>query len=529
MSQRKSQQNQPKTYTLTFTAVLALPFRLCNPPPAVGKVRSCGVTPIYDVKLEDVLDRKHLPPLGLKDLEEWLLYVELCPENLYFLLWLKEYKKKYARWLAQSRTRPIPIPSSDLAWFYARCKQTFLTPNSSYELIVPSHLLAPFHVPRGIGSPHPDPAVFDAVAIEVQNRLKDSLQRFVTAQFSNVGNNRVLCGLVAGSFAFLVGGLLPLVYNIICSHSRWMRLTALPGLWLGAWLIFTSLQGICLGVYVFGDLRQLRKFELVRPPISKPQPLDQPLSPPPQMPPPVYSPRQAVSASSLYSHQSTSSSGSESLIHISPAYYDADPIEGPAVSSRPPVVNFTSKSEFDDDEDDDGVFVPTAAFIKAYEHSSEDEAVYERKHVYQQNFSISTFDFDALPKKPVRVLGAVRPSPNPHMFVIEPEEQEAQDKGSFLLGFLRRVQARCIGRGNRWMVFTSNGDSGSNHTSLRETLIRKQFKMVKAVPAFGSPLTRVLSPVVVRGQWEIVVRSLVCACVFCWVVLAALLAVPVRG
>ena len=58
-------------------------FRLCNPPPAVSKVRSCGgelvlfiylsfppashlskVTPLLSVRLLDVLDRKHLPPLG---------------------------------------------------------------------------------------------------------------------------------------------------------------------------------------------------------------------------------------------------------------------------------------------------------------------------------------------------------------------------------------------------------------------------------------------------------------------------------
>lgn len=40
------------------------------------------VTPLFKVRLEDVLERKHLPPLGLKDFEEWLLFVELSPENL---------------------------------------------------------------------------------------------------------------------------------------------------------------------------------------------------------------------------------------------------------------------------------------------------------------------------------------------------------------------------------------------------------------------------------------------------------------
>ena len=91
---------QPKTYHLSFKAFISFPvstsffscrvpsnhgyfqLRLCNPPPAIGKVRSCGgelvflsclflpasylgkVTPLFNVRLEDVLDRKHLPPLG---------------------------------------------------------------------------------------------------------------------------------------------------------------------------------------------------------------------------------------------------------------------------------------------------------------------------------------------------------------------------------------------------------------------------------------------------------------------------------
>jgi len=78
-------QTQPVTVKLSFRSLLSFPYRLCYPPPAIGKVRSFSVTPLFDVRLDDVLDRRHLPPLGLKDFEEWLLYVELCPENLYAL------------------------------------------------------------------------------------------------------------------------------------------------------------------------------------------------------------------------------------------------------------------------------------------------------------------------------------------------------------------------------------------------------------------------------------------------------------
>lgn len=39
---------------------------------------NCG----FQVKLEDVLACRHLPPLTLKEFEEYLNYVEHAPENL---------------------------------------------------------------------------------------------------------------------------------------------------------------------------------------------------------------------------------------------------------------------------------------------------------------------------------------------------------------------------------------------------------------------------------------------------------------
>jgi hypothetical protein len=54
-----------------------------------------------------------------------------------------------------------------------------------------------------------------------------------------------------------------------------------------------------------------------------------------------------------------------------------------------------------------------------------------------------------------------------------------------------------------------------------------QFKVIKAVPALASPLTRTLNPVVTRAQWEIVVRSAAVAGVICWTIVGCLLAIPV--
>ena len=68
------------------------------------------VTAVADVNLDDVLIWKHLPSVffpcchttlsprslthprsGLRDFEEWLLFVEQDAENLHFILWLEEY------------------------------------------------------------------------------------------------------------------------------------------------------------------------------------------------------------------------------------------------------------------------------------------------------------------------------------------------------------------------------------------------------------------------------------------------------
>lgn len=299
---------QPPASKLTLRGLLTLPYRLCNPPPAIGKVRSCSVTPVLQVRLDDVLDRKHLPPLGLKDFEEYLLYVEQAPENLYFLLWLKEYTIRYQAWAQRAKAtfandtlrvgnvpssprrllRNPPPPDPSLTLFYSRAKQTFFTPFADYELNIPSDILGPFHSStsqsRPPGSPapwhsqsaHPDPAVFTEVAIEARFMLNESLQRFVHAASTNVGSRRAACGIAGGTFFTTVTGVLPLVMTTgrwnAGPHGRLIRLAAVPGLWFGLTILIASFQGICLMIYVFGDLRQLRKFELARPMISRPLP-----------------------------------------------------------------------------------------------------------------------------------------------------------------------------------------------------------------------------------------------------------------
>lgn len=623
---------------------------------------------MFDVRLEDILDRKHLPPLGeycffralifnqqsrvlgLKDFEVRLncddrvgshltvrsgmvALCRACPRESvslgiiyymsyfllrlyhisYFILWLREYtvryrRSKHLRDEARQYGLEWPTYSSRLAMFYARAKQTFFTPNSHYELNLPSDMLAPFHMTNS--SPHPDPAVFDQVAIETQRMLKESLQRFVSAQFNNVGNNRVLCGLIGGTVFCLIGALLPIIYNFTMGQSRWSRLSALPGLWLGLSVLFASLHGVCLGVYIFGDLRQLRRFELSRPPISKPQPyrprpvISSPITrlpvSPTQIPsiddhtedlailppPPAHTrfsfPSSRHSVPSVYSPSASSSdlsySGSDGMIHISPAYYDPEPIEGPATSPGGIItLPAKQKSAFDDDDDDEEnspSFGATAAFIHPFDHFEDDDYDLNnpKRPLVQERQRVSSFDFDALPPPPaarVQPRSPLPPQPRrppypihsdspkstsslqltPSIMVIQPE-QETPDKELTPKGFIRRIQSRC--NINKWLVMTSSNSTTdlnekvpddlekaeyerSNfprpHPSLQRdqktSNLKRQFKMVKAVPAFASPLTRVLSPVVIRGQWEIVMRSMIIACFVSWFTIGILLAIPV--
>ncbi|KAF8583522.1 hypothetical protein K439DRAFT_1617434 [Ramaria rubella] len=366
---------QPPSTSLTLHGLLTLPMRICNPPPAASRVRSCKVTPLIKITLDDVLNKRHLPPLTLKDFEEWLVFVEGIPQYLYFILWLKEYESRYAAWLSESGCS-VPtssptlakspsistlsdadtpprnpdlsyinlIPSSPpLALFFTRAKQTFLDPASSspYALgpaalraLAPStHSLTPSiptftipipgpDAPSTIGTlppalatqPHPHPRELAPLATYARTVLKESLDRFAESACHNVGTRRAWCGIAGGTFITLVFGLLPSLATLFFAPCRWWRAVGWFGCWLGGTIVVSSFHGvsllphhsfllhitgymrlnhaymrpisiplfspylptltppqICMMIYVFGDLRQLRSFELARPPISPPR------------------------------------------------------------------------------------------------------------------------------------------------------------------------------------------------------------------------------------------------------------------
>ncbi|KAL1950319.1 hypothetical protein VTO73DRAFT_5443 [Trametes versicolor] len=318
-SASRSSPSAPKTTRLQPKSLLSLPHRLAHPPPPQPKAPSWGITPHFHIPLDEILDRKHLPPLGLKDFEEWLLFIDRAPENLYFILWLRDYSARYTTWARQWREQshfrgastqarayrtlstPHPPPNPALALFYLRAKETFLSPDGPYALRLPQDVLSPFQSsslgvgvggPAGGSWPHayashhsdslfgsppppPDPAVFAEVADRVRARLSESLDRFVVATFHNVGMPRAYCGCAGGTVIGLTGSAPILLANFLTGGSRWWRFTAIPGMWLGLTIVLSAMYGVCMMIYVFGDLRQLRSFELARfpdPEVSKAKP-----------------------------------------------------------------------------------------------------------------------------------------------------------------------------------------------------------------------------------------------------------------
>lgn len=277
-----------------------------------------------------------------------------------------------------------------------------------------------------------------------------------------------------------------------------------------------------------------------------------------------------VSANTLYSRYSDSTeesySNSEGVIHISPAYYDEHDVEGPATTTIPceiatPVDEPGGKNCRQTQAAGNNPFGATASFIPAFELPSEDV----EKGGHGRYDSIAVFDFDTLPARPPPNGSVSVPPPSVargqmeeaessvsdgHVDVLYIQARPSKDQGKWdIPGILRRIQTKC--NINRWLLvtedtnaiahpftqssFSAHNSSLSDHdTKLKnamyseeqEEITKKRFKLVQAVPAFSSPLTHVLSPVIVRGQWEIVIRSTLIALLFSWIIIGALLSVP---
>lgn len=555
----------------------------------------------------------------------------------YFILWLREYRARYAEWQKQ-RNSPkdavfAPTTASRLATFYSRAKQTFFSPNANYELNLSSSVLAPFQRPDQ--DIHPDPSLFQPVEEETRRMLEQSLRRFIQAQMNNVGNRRVLCGIIAGILITIVGFLPPIVTNFVNNGPRWLRLTALPGMWLGLTILLSALHGVCLGVYIFGDLRQLRKFELARPvapkarnPNSFPRFPSQPIPLPPS-PTAAYGrshrhrqrrPGSPVSISEFSDATMSIYSREPKPFPMVPGYIETNPIEGPSTCPilleycnpendaewlRQQELQREQERKMDLEPRSPDSFTSTATFIAPFRSPSTTDisGYWDSEEILSMNARwyrvramedleklgceaarrqpLAGFDFDGLPPAPLKPAKApsmrsgttetpwddTAPNQNPETDVEQGRsgwDDEERSRWQWLLDFIDRIQTRCSlkkwgptpGAEGSGPVFLggvppylptsksstrklrSQATSKSKSTlsistyataeTATTTRVKKRSRLINAVPAFAVPLTRVLNPIIVRGQWEIVVRSAGFAFMISWVVCGSLLAVPPR-
>ena len=72
----------------------------------------------------------------------------------------------------------------------------------------------------------------------------------------------------------------------------------------------------------------------------------------------------------------------------------------------------------------------------------------------------------------------------------------------------------------------SLGPASVDEEGGKPTTWRSRMRRMLQVPAFASPLTPVLNPVVTRGQWEIVVRSAVMAFLLSALIIGGLVGAP---
>lgn len=347
--------------------------------------------------------------------------------------------------------------------------------------------------------------------------LRESLLRFVAARTKNAGRQRVLCALIGGIGTGLLA-LAPILASILGGKPRALRLAALPLLWLGATIFFSSIHGICFIIYLLGDARQLHPFELARPPISSPRPLN---SPGPIHIPPAIS---GFTLGHAYT-ASTSSAGSMSMkektypvrgpsmangallpatppgIIVSSPFPESPSVLPPSVTAPPRAYHSRNISTSNTSAMSIPAIPPyspalsspfdTAPFITPFDPSvlhQNAAQIAKQAPWHASQSTLPSFNFDELPGRR-RVIPPQRSS----SFNAPPPEP--------ITSRLKRFAMRFV-------------PGPSNPRTASTPLI--------------APLTRVWSPLITRAQWEIVMRSSMAGLMFASVVVGALLAVPVR-
>ncbi|GAA6062472.1 hypothetical protein JCM10212_000007 [Sporobolomyces blumeae] len=263
--------------------LVKVPLRVLSPPKAtgmVGSVRSFKSTPLNDVRLADVIARKHLSPLTLKDFEGYLVFKEYSAENLYFILWLNEYEKEYAAYVASPdyvKSEPVHTESTDplatrtashlpdyLAESLRRGLDAFFAPDGPLELNLPRAARDKVLVEAGNSG---DPKEFAEARDIVEHSLNRSLAAHAKASTANAGPRRLTFCFCLGLSIFCLGLIPPLV-AILTNHARGYRAIGLFFLCFGTAVMVMAVNRICGVIWLLGEDRQLLPWELAAPTVT---------------------------------------------------------------------------------------------------------------------------------------------------------------------------------------------------------------------------------------------------------------------
>ncbi|KAL5638530.1 hypothetical protein ACGC1H_005264 [Rhizoctonia solani] len=512
-----------------------------------GRVRTClsftstitytdSVIPTLTVTLEDMLKQKHLPPISLKDFEEYLLYVaihftmrlfligdlglkSLAPRICTSFFGFKSIAPNIAPGLHAMQC-PTPswqclLPVQRLRFSLASRPTSLIWPQSvSAEML--SSVAPNLHSISEInnffantsGQPHPLPAVFDPIKSDVEASLRESLKKFLRTRICNADSKRATCVWISGVVTILTAITLILL-SVFSNERRRKRIPNLSFLWLGMTIFLCSWNGLCLVIYLCGGGRQLRPFELARPLISAPlqvQNGERRISIKLEANP------YAASAHSLAESEAKDDYTVEgkNSIPLSPTK-PAPATLSPRDSRRPAPLNLSALKM------DDGLNREPTSPQKVYVYDASAEAFTAREVGGGPYMDLE---------------GGYPSSPTSTLFETAPfiPMWDGYNKESSSASFITMADSATLAdtlpspRADTASTFSFDFDAlPGKHTPARVQAKRSKMREI------FSPLTKIHSPVVSRAQWHIVMRSASWAMLFALVVTGAALAIPVDG
>jgi len=189
--------------------------------------------------MDDVIAGRHTPPLTLRDFEDFLCFREKSAENLYFHLWLDEYRRLFDRAPASKRS---PEEVMTLGQSFKTACDTFFAQSSPLELNVPSDMrrdidsriagVEQASAAAPSNEAYLPPQAFDKVHDHTHELLAMSFRSFRKQVVRNADRNRGWFAMFLGILTWALG-LIPTIVCCVLDKNRGWRAFGLPLWWFG--------------------------------------------------------------------------------------------------------------------------------------------------------------------------------------------------------------------------------------------------------------------------------------------------------